>query len=327
MIYPKFLKTNSTIAMSALSSGAGNKIEELETSIKLLNKQGYKVIETNNVRSNLDPSSSLIERTKQFNDLLTNKDIELICEPTGGDVQFETIDLIDYEAIRNNPRWYIGLSDPTNLLYPITTMLDIATIYGFNGGSFKENDLATNNCLEFLKGNLITQYSYDKYIPFIDYVNDNYNYKDVKWLSNISELKVSGRCIGGCLDVIDKLIGTKIDYTKQFIDKYKNDGIIWYFDNFAMSAFNTYLTLLKFKHAGYLEYTKAIIIGRVAFPSNQDSNVVNDYTKAYKDALGDIPFIYEKDIGHTKPSMTFINGAIMNIDYSNNKGIINFELK
>ena len=48
-------------------------------------------------------------------------------------------------------------------------------------------------------------------------------------------MDVTGRLIGGCIDVLKDIIGTKYDGTLDFIEKYKDDGIIWYFDNFALS--------------------------------------------------------------------------------------------
>lgn len=39
---------------------------------------------------------------------------------------------------------------------------------------------------------------------------------------------MKGRIIGGCIDVILSLIGTKHDKINQFIEKYKNDRIIFF---------------------------------------------------------------------------------------------------
>ena len=44
-------------------------------------------------------------------------------------------------------------------------------------------------------------------------------------------------------------------------------------------------------------------------------------------ALGDIPYIMDTDIGHTKPSMTLINGSYATIKYKDNKGSIEMRLK
>ena len=156
------------------------------------------------------------------------------------------------------------------------------------------------------------------------YQNNPHYDNEVKWIAK-DEINVSGRCIGGCFDVLEKLIATPFDGTKQFIEKYKDDGIVWYFDVFATSSFNFYLSLLQMKMAGYFKYCKAVLIGRVAIPNVE--NIKLDYHKAADKALGKIPHIMEMDIGHSDPHMTMINGAIINVKYKDNKGSISFKLK
>ena len=45
-----------------------------------------------------------------------------------------------------------------------------------------------------------------------------------KELENIS---INGRLLGGCVDVLLNLVGTRFDKTKEFVQKYKDDGILW----------------------------------------------------------------------------------------------------
>ena len=90
--------------------------------------------------------------------------------------------------------------------------------------------------LEIIKGNLVTQNNSDYYeAERIEHItgleNDNLTEK-VYWnILGSNEVNVKGRIIGGCIDLIDALSGTKYDGTLEFIERYKEDGIIWYFDN------------------------------------------------------------------------------------------------
>ena len=327
MRYPKFLKNNATIGICAPSAGMGGKLDEYLASINVLKEQGYSIKETASVRNDNPRSNTATIRAEEINELVKDENVDMIFAATGGDVELETVPYVDYESIDKNPKWIMGYSDPTNLLFPVTTMLDIATLYGFNGSSFEEDTSKDElNCLEFLKGNLIKQESFDKYRDFIDVINEVDNYKDVYWNSS-TEIDIKGRCIGGCLDVIEKLVGTKYGDINSFIDRYKDDGIVWYFDNFAMSAYNTYLTLLQFKNAGFFRHCKAVLIGRVAFPNTEGSDLITSYEDAYKLAFDDIPYISEMDIGHTEPRLVMINGAIINVECKDGKGSIEFELK
>ena len=130
--------------------------------------------------------------------------------------------------------------------------------------------------------------------------------------------------IGGCIDSLKDIIGTKFDTTHTFIEKYKDDGFIWYFDNFALSAENLYRTLLQMQFAGWFENTKAIIIGRTLLPSSETGM---EYEEAIHRAFQTIPVLYNADIGHTNPSMTMINGAILHLQYTNTSASLKFECK
>ena len=119
MIYPKFIEENNTIGITAPSDGITKKekIYRLNSAINNLNKQGFKIKETKNVRTSKSGKS-------------TNR---------------------NFDIIKNNPKWIQGYSDPTSLLYIITTNLDIATIYGDNIGSFGmkkwHKSLYNNSCI------------------------------------------------------------------------------------------------------------------------------------------------------------------------------------
>ena len=83
---------------------------------------------------------------------------------------------IDLDSINN--KWVMGASDATNLLYFITTAADISTIYGSNAGSFDSKKLFKSQeiTLDFLKGNIVSQNSYDYYeVNHNGRVDGNYN--------------------------------------------------------------------------------------------------------------------------------------------------------
>ena len=128
---------------------------------------------------------------------------------------------------------------------------------------------------------------------------------------------------GGWIDVLREMIGTKYDCTKEFLNRYKDEGIVWYFDNFAMNPDDMYRTLLQMKYAGYFKYAKAVMVGRVCFEGKGKMT----YLEALDLALGDIPYVMDADIGHIIPRFTLINGAMMTLDTYGNKGKISFELK
>lgn len=328
MIFPKFLEKDSLIGITAPSAGVGNYIKEYEKSINNIKKRGYNIIETSNVRSKDMVSTSCEKRAKEVIRLFEDDDVSMIMCATGGDLLTDMLPYLELDKIKDNPKWIMGASDPTNLLYLITTKLDIATLYGHNAGSFDSNNLYKSQeiALDYIEGKILKQESYELYEKSKnDRVDGNYLLTEkVSWKSNKENFTIEGRIIGGCIDCLRYLPGTKFDYTKEFIEKYKEDGIIWYFDIFSMTAEDLYLTLFEFKHSDWFKYIKGVIVGRVLFPNTY---IDMTYEKALFDIFKDIPIIYDADIGHVCPKMTIINGAISKIIYKNNKGIIEQYLK
>ena len=327
MIYPSFLKQGDTIGISAPSAGVGRKLDSFDLSLETLKKKGFNIKETEHVRVNDPRGGSAKERGDEFNQLFKDNDVDFVMCAAGGDFLNEMIPYISFNTLKKHPKWIMGASDPTSILYPYTTLCDVATIYGCNAGSYDLRPLPKflKNNLEIIQGNLIEQTSFSKYQSDKPWEVEGYvpNTK-VTYKATVDDLEVEGRCIGGCIDGLKDIIGTKFDGTKKFIQKYKDDGFIWYFDNFALSAENLYRTLIQMKYAGWFEYTKAIIVGRTLIESSETGM---SYEEALQNITEDIPLIYQADIGHTSPSMTMINGAILHLSYHDHKATLKFECR
>lgn len=311
MIIPNFLKKGDVIGVTASSCGVLKKIDKYEKSIQHFIDDGYKIIETNNVRTDGPVSSDIATRVRELHELYENKDVAMIIIASGGDYLYDILSYIDYNLISDNVKWIAGSSDPTSLLFIITTNLDIATIYSpCNLSGMAMNNLHESlvNYMQIIKGNLVKQIKYDYYEKEeLDTSNEyNLNTKN-EWIKiNFDTCNVTGRIIGGCMECLKDVIGTKYDKTIQFIEKYKNDRIIWYFDIFAMSYENVHNTLLQFKNAGWFKYTDLILIGKVKYPSTDDISL---YVNDIKSALNDVNVVFNYDVGHVKPSFTMINGS------------------
>lgn len=336
MIYPKFLDKNDTIGVTAPSDGIVEAIDlfRLNNAIKKFNELGYEIKETKNVRTSIKGKSAPSKiQANELESLFKDEKIKSIICAGGGDFLLEMLSEVNLEVIKNNPKWLQGYSDPTGLLFTITTNLDIATIYSDNFKSFgMENwHKSLENNLKILEGNLIKQESFEKYESSRGEKiigNEGYNLDiEVKWENlNNEEINVRGRMIGGCLDILSELFGTRFDKTKEFIKRYKEDGIVWYLENCEMTSENIIRTLWKFKDNGWFENTKGFIFGRSAL---EKSCYDISFKEAVTRVLGDlnIPIIFNADIGHVSPRITIINGAICNVVSKNGKGAITFELK
>ena len=139
------------------------------------------------------------------------------------------------------------------------------------------------------------------------------------------ELDVTGRLIGGCIDVIDWMIGTPYEDLEGFCSRYAEDGFIWFFDNFELNPMNLMYSMIKMKMKGLFDNAKAIVFGRVCFPGDaSDIDYLEQLERVFADM--DLPVIWGADIGHTKPSMTIINGSIGHLTFCEGKASLSMEL-
>lgn len=336
MIYPKFIEKGSTVGVPAPSDGCTDELKKrrYENAVKKFKDMGYNVKLSRNIYNSVKARSASVEvRTKELNDMIKDKDVEAIICAAGGEFLVEILPYVDFEAITKNVKWIQGFSDPTGILFPVTTKYDIATIYGRNFGEFgcEEYHKSALDNLEILKGNIPTQESFDLYEEERkEYVTglepDNLTEK-VEWkILNRKSVSERGRALAGCFDLIVELSGTKYDGTSQFIEKYKEDGIIWFFDNCELSKEELIRSLWRLNELGYFRYTKAVIFGRNGAEISGMGYTMEECVADSVLAKLDIPVVYDADISHKSPCLNIINGAVANIEVSSGKGKISFEL-
>ncbi|HWT76645.1 MAG TPA: S66 peptidase family protein [Mobilitalea sp.] len=340
MLYPKNLEKGYKIGVTATSAGFDAEVDliRLDNGIKHFNEIGYPVIITDNVRKSCKgKSSDGPTRARELEQLFIDSEVSAIFAASGGDYLVEMLSYVNFELIRDNPKWIQGYSDTTGLLFTLTTNLDMATIYANNFSSFGmgnwHSSLEDNR--KILEGQDIEQNSYDKY-------QDGYKERitgfeefelerDVEWVNlypagwdSGKELELYGRAIGGCLDVILSLIGTRFDKTRDFIKRYHKDKIVWFLESFDLGSEALTRGLWQLKEAGWFDHAAGFIFGRPAmYHTETDTN----YSEAVLSVLGELnlPIILEADIGHKPPQFTMINGAIVHINSNKGKGCIKFE--
>lgn len=135
-----------------------------------------------------------------------------------------------------------------------------------------------------------------------------------KQLHKKENCSFQGRLIGGNMDTISKLIGTMFAPVKNYIDEYKEDGFIWFFESCDMTSPEIYRTLWQMKMNGWFEKCKGILYGR---PEGYSDLGDFGFEDSLMYSLGDIniPVIYNADIGHMPPQLTFINGALAEVEF------------
>ena len=327
---PKFLEKNDKIYLVAPSFGCVMPPYDirLNKAIDNLKNMGFNLILGPNIfkGEGLISSNSPKLRAKEIMDAFKS-DATAVISVGGGELMCEILEYIDFNIIKENPKWFMGFSDNTNLVYTITINTDIETIYGINAPNFFHEKLEYDSLdsLRMLMGEKNFM-GYKKWTlnssnkPLYDYTFDkktrmlNYNFKSYK-----------GRIIGGCLDCLINLCGTKVDKTKEYIKRHKNEGIIFFFEACDLNSVSLIRAINQLKLAGWFIDVDAFIVGRSLNYFDKSFNITMN--EAYYYALKDLnkPMLLNCDLGHLGPSLPIRCGALATVEYKNNNLYITYE--
>ena len=121
-------------------------------------------------------------------------------------------------------------------------------------------------------------------------------------------------------------LGTEFDYTVDFVEKYKEDGIIWFLEACDLNVFSIRRAMWQMEKAGWFKYVKGFLFGR---PANGDFVWTLDrYQAVLKVAAKyNVPVIMDMDIGHMSPMMPLVVGSMAKVDLDGNSVSITMEYK
>ena len=248
MRYPEFIKQGDRIGFIAPSFGCGSiepYFSRFKSALKYFEGKGYRIITGPNVYKSdgIGKSTNAAACGNEINDFFTNDTSDCIISVGGGETMCEDLGNVDFDAIRKaGPKWFLGYSDNTNLTFTLPTLCDTAAIYGPCASSFGMQPVHEylNDSFKLLSGEKLRFSNYTAWeieeAPLASVnANEPYSqklYTDGKLYSDAEcpKCNISGRMIGGCLDLLVCLCGTKFDKAKDFIERYKDDGILWFID-------------------------------------------------------------------------------------------------
>lgn len=251
-------------------------------------------------------------RARDLTDAFTDPSVAAVFCAIGGDDTIRTLPYVDLEAIRRNPKIFMGYSDTTVNHF----MMYKAGLVSFFGPSVmcefgeyvKMYDYTKAAVQKFLfedtSGYSVSSSPLwsDDYIPWKE---ENMNIpKTLRPDAHGYELlqgrgKVVGHLLGGCLDVFMMAIGTKIwpsidDWTGALLfietseDKPSPDFAKWTFRNLAAQ--------------GVLKAVKGILVGKP-----QGEVYYDEYKEAIlqvvaaEEGLTELPILYNMNFGHAAP--------------------------
>ena len=138
---------------------------------------------------------------------------------------------------------------------------------------------------------------------------------------------MEGRLIGGCLDILANLVGTTYDKVPEFVDKYQEDGIVWFMEACDLNVMSIRRALWQLEHAGWFKHVKGFLFGRTLCHGEEFLGL--DQYSAVTGILGKyhVPIIMDIDIGHIPPAMTLISGSYGKVRSDGQELEIQMELK
>ena len=275
---------------------------------------------------------------------------ELMCEVVPY-MDFESIS-------KSRPKWYMGYSDNTNYTFLSAVLADTASIYGPCAPAFGREPWheSVEDAFKLITGeiNSVSGYKlWEKEESFVDdedgalteseaqaepaavepdpltpyQVNERTVFQYALQGSEGELISgddyngtvcLEGRLLGGCLDLLTLLVGTRYDKVDEFLEKYKDDGIIWFIESCDLDMLSMRRALWQMREAGWFRYAKGFLMGRPLHFSEEALGV--DQYSAVTDILGGlgVPIIMDLDIGHLPPMMPIICGSMAEVEASGN---------
>ena len=341
MRYPSFLRPGDTIGYAAPSFGAN--IEpyrsRFESALRFFKDRGYLEKLGPNVYegSGIGRSNTASACAEELMEMMLSEETQAVFSVGGGELMCEILPCLDFGKLREAPpKWYMGYSDNTNFTFLLPTLCDTAALYGPCAPEFgmRPVDPALTDCLELLEGKKLAFHGYEKWElteiktaeePLLPYnLTEKTEVRRYFWDGS----PFSGRLLGGCLDCLINLSGTRYDKAAEFAERYKEDGIIWFLESCDLSVFHVRRALWQLKEAGWFRHAKAFLIGRPMHYGEEAGGL--DMQSAVLGVLEEygVPVLMDVDLGHLPPKLPFISGGYARVSpYGSGNIALEYELK
>lgn len=321
LTFPTSLKPGDTIAVTAPSAGVGRQeAERIDFCIGWLRSAGYEVVVGDCLHGSGITSGPAGARAAELTQMLCDPSIRCVIPPWGGETAIDLLGLLDWDALATaEPTWLVGFSDISTILLPLTTLLGWATLHGDNladtpyeppAGLLRWLDIASGTGPHHQRDSGVV-------LGFQDFEAEP---RATSWrpagagawsLHGAESLHVSGRLLGGCIETMCNLAGTRYGDVADFGRRHADDGLIVYLEAAGDEAATICRNLHGLRLAGWFDNARAVLIGRTTAPDNPGMT----QREAVLDALGplDLPLVFDVEIGHVPPHLPLVNGALATI--------------
>lgn len=281
-LYPPALKKGDIIGV--MSTSCWVEEEDVLKAKRFIEEQGYKAFIHPQTTARLNQSAgSAEEKANALNELFANPEIKAIFGSRGGNRANTTLDKIDFNLIRKNPKIIIGYSDITILLNAIYQKTGLVT---FHGPLFRE---------------LPTHRDYDQMIGVLSGTSDSL---DVSECTVLKPGDAEGTLLGGNLSLFQGLLGT------SHMPDMKGSILMLEDVGDHLSRYDRMFCHLK--NAGILQQLSGLIIGSFTKVKDNEDNPfgfsLEDIILEHTEGL-DIPILMNAPFGHGERLCTLPIGA------------------
>ena len=262
--------------------------------------------------------ASAQHRAEDLNEAFKDKNVKAILTVIGGFNSNQILDLIDYEAIKENPKIFCGFSDITALSNSIYAKTGLVTYSGPHYSSFGmlkgfEYELEYFKKMFFFdeEFEVVSSKEWSDDLWFIDQENREFIPNDGMFV--INEGTAEGEIVGGNLCTLNLLQGTK------YMPNIENKILFLEDDNMAGKIFLMEFdrNLQSLIHTPEFKTVKALVLGR----AEKDCIMTKEkWIKMIKNKpeLQNIPVIAGVDFGHTTPIIAFPIGGKARLEAKDN---------
>ncbi len=245
------------------------------------------------------------ERAEELNVMFQDSDVKAIIALRGGSGSARILDKLDYQAIRKNPKIFVGYSDITALHLAIFNKTGLVTFHG---------PVAVSTWNSY-------SYDYFKKLLFdaelLTYSNPEYKGTQLTQTSNrirtITPGTSKGQLLGGNLSVLTSIMGTP-----YFPKNWKNK--ILYLEDIGEKIYAVDRMMSQLYLGGVLDQISGFIFGKCngcdpggsGYGSLTMEEVIDHYIKPLN-----IPAYSGAMIGHIDDNVTIPNGINAEIDANN----------
>lgn len=379
MRYPQFLKKGGVIGFVAPAFGCNTEPHKskFDHARELFRKRGYgeKLGPNCYLGEGVGISSTPEKCAEELTEAYLDPESDVLIACAGGELMCEVISQMDFKRIREaRPKWYLGYSDNTNMIFLLATLCDVAAVYGANAASFGLDPWHTSmeDTLGILKGSLKEVRGYEKWereglvgeenplapwnlqeervlklwVPWEraaeadvetagNFAASEPGREDARESGRLIEdarrfhgsLRMTGRLIGGCMDCLVNLTGTRFDKVWEFQERYAEDGFLWFLESCDLNVFAIRRAMWQMEEAGWFRYVKGFLIGRPLCYGQEMMGL-----DAYEAVLAvarkyRVPVVMDADLGHLPPAMPIVSGSIGTVEVIGNDIRIGYEYR